>query len=266
MYHRIEYKNDYLYFQVAGGGNPIVLLHGFLESSNMWDDFSVGLRKKFKVISIDLPGFGKTKCFDEIHTMEFMAECVKTVLEHLRISQCVMVGHSMGGYVSLAFAEKYPTLLSALCLFHSNALADTPEAKINRSRTVAFVRRNHKNFINQFIPELFAPNNIDKFKTQIIELQKDADKITKQSVIAALEGMKVRTDKIDFLKKTNLPILFIVGKEDSRMNLDSLFEQIVIPKYSEILYLRDCGHMGYIEEKEMTVRAIKGFAGKYLTD
>ncbi|MCF8298869.1 MAG: alpha/beta hydrolase [Saprospiraceae bacterium] len=264
MYHRIEFKNDYLYFKVKGKGKPIVLLHGFLESSNMWDEFSMDLLNSFKIISIDLPGHGKTICFDEIHTMEFMAECVKTVLEYLRIDECVMVGHSMGGYVALAYAEKYQSDLKALCLFHSNALADPPEAKINRSRAIAVVRKNHKGFISHFIPDLFAHDNIEKYKEKIKELQNDADNLTKEGVIAALEGMKLRTDKLNFIKRTEMPILFIIGKEDPRANLNTMFEQISIPKYSELLLLRDSGHMGYIEEKEMTVKAIMGFAGKYL--
>ncbi|MFC2111447.1 alpha/beta fold hydrolase [Bacteroidota bacterium] len=265
MYHRIEFKNDYLYFKVSGKGKPLVLLHGFLESSNMWDDFSQNLLKHFKIISIDLPGHGKTICFDEVHTMEFMAECVKTILEHLRINECIMVGHSMGGYVALAFAEKYQADLKGLCLFHSHALADSPEAKINRGRAITVVRENHKGFINHFIPDLFASNNIENFRDKIKELQNDADSLTKEGVIAALEGMKLRTDKLNFLKRTDLPILFIIGKEDPRANLATMFEQLSIPKYSELLLLRDCGHMGYIEEKEITVKAIKGFAGKYLS-
>ena len=266
MYHRIEFKNDYLYFKVNGKGKPLVLLHGFLESSNMWDEFSQELRNDFKIISIDLPGHGKTICFDEIHTMEFMAECVKSVLYHLRIHECVIVGHSMGGYVALAFAEKYSTMLKGLCLFHSHALADAPEAKINRGRAIAVVKRNHKGFINHFIPDLFAIDNIEKFKTKIIELQFAADSLTEEGIVAALEGMKHRTDKLEFLKKTDLPVLFIVGQEDPRADLEIMFEQISIPKYSELLLLRDSGHMGYIEEKEITAKAIKGFAGKYMND
>ena len=155
MEKQIKFQNKKINFTDEGSGNPLVLLHGFLGSLEIWKVFSTELSKKYRVICIDLPGHGKTDNFWGIHPMEFIAETVKAVLDELKIEKCVMTGHSMGGYAALSFAEKYPELLQGLCLFHSHAMPDTPEAKINRERAIKAVSLNRKGFINQFIPELF---------------------------------------------------------------------------------------------------------------
>ena len=113
MTQNIKYKNISIRFREEGEGEPIILLHGYLESLNIWDEFLEELSKRFRVVSIDLLGHGKTGNIGQIHTMDMMADAVNFVLVHLDISKCTMIGHSMGGYVTLAFLQTI-TLINLL--------------------------------------------------------------------------------------------------------------------------------------------------------
>ncbi|MCK5846381.1 MAG: alpha/beta hydrolase [Bacteroidales bacterium] len=258
----ITHNNYRISYTSQGLGKNLVLLHGFLESKSIWNRFSEHLSKEYRVIAIDLPGHGESDMQAEIHTMELMAESIKAVLDNLSIDNAVIIGHSMGAYISLALADMYPEIINGLGIFHSHALADTPEGKINRGRAIQVVKDNHKNFISMFIPDLFTKENQQKYKTDIEKLQEEARNISKESVIASLEGMRHRTDKLSLLSKLEAPICFIIGKQDPRAPLKKMMDQISIPKHAEILILKDVAHMGYIEDFETTVSFIDSFVGR----
>ena len=258
----IKHNNAQISYQMQGKGKSLVLLHGFLENSDIWNKFSDQLSAKYHVIAIDLLGHGQSDMQSDVHTMELFAESIKAVLDHLQIDKAVMIGHSMGGYVSLAFADMYPQMLTGLGIFHSHALADTPEAKINRGRAIQVVRDNHKSFISMFIPDLFTKENQVKLETEIKELQTAAREIPQESVIASLEGMRHRTDKLALLQSIEIPIAFIIGKQDPRTPLDKLLPQIALPKHAEVLLLQDVAHMGYLEDYETTMSFVDGFVGR----
>ena len=258
----INFQNKRIHYNSEGHGKPIVLLHGFLESLNIWKSFSTNLSSDYRIISIDLPGHGKSSSKTEIQSMDLMADSVKAVLDHLRIQTCVLIGHSMGGYVTLAFAEKYPEALNGYGLFHSHAGADTKEAKTNRKRTIQLVEKNRLGFIQLFIPDLFALTNCKKFHKAIEKLKKQAGDTSKTGIIAALKGMKERPDRTHVLKATQHPVLFILGQEDTRIPLDVALKQASLAQRCEIHILKDVGHMGYIEDYEYTLNTIKYFAKK----
>ncbi|MCX6305350.1 MAG: alpha/beta hydrolase [Bacteroidetes bacterium] len=247
-----------------GTGKIIVLLHGFTESLKIWTSFSLQLSKKYRVITIDLPGHGKSDSIDKIHSMELMADVVHEVLKKLKVGKCLMVGHSMGGYVTLAFAAKYPGMLKGFSLFHSHCFADTATEQENRNRTITIVGQDKFSYVAQFIPSLFPVEVHKKFSKQIERMIQRASKMEKEGVIAALEGMKIRKDQSDLLKKTLLPVLFILGQKDSKAPHARLWEMIALPAVSETLLLRECGHMGYIEAPNETLNALAGFARKCL--
>ena len=263
MEKQIKFKNKIINFTAKGEGKTIVFLHGFLESLEIWDTFSKKLSKKFRVICIDLPGHGETENISETHSMELMADVVKSVLDDQGVETCIMVGHSMGGYVTLAFAEKYQEMLNGICLFHSAAHADSEEAKTNRDRTIRAVSNDHTGFIQSFIPDLFANSSIAKFKKEIDLLKKQASKTQKEGIIAALKGMKSRTDKLGLLEKIPFPLLMIIGKKDSRIPVELALQQVKLPSHGEALILGNVGHMGYIEAKKITLSAVRDFAKKY---
>jgi len=262
MDNYFNYKDKKIYYRVAGRGPCLVLLHGFLESQNIWNDYSVELSKHFKLITIDLPGHGKTENISEVHTMELMAEIVKELLDRLQIKEYVVIGHSMGGYVALAFAEMFSEGTKGFGVFHSHALADSTEAKINRGRAIQVVRENHKDFISSFIPDLFTLRNQERFAEEIKELQAESRQMEKEGIIAALSGMRQRTDKLKLLKNTKVPVLFIIGKKDPRTPLDVMNEQISLPQHSEVLILDQVAHMGFLEAKNTCLSFIKDFTSR----
>jgi pimeloyl-ACP methyl ester carboxylesterase len=260
----IKFQKKNINYTDQGKGKVIVLLHGFTESLRIWTSFAAQLSVKYRVIAIDLPGHGKSDCLGAIHGMELMADVVFALLKKLRIGKCMMVGHSMGGYIALAFAEKYPERLHGFSLFHSHCFADTSAEQENRNRTIGIVNHDKFSYVAQFIPSLFPVEVHKKFSRQIERLIQRASKMPKEGVIAALEGMKNRKDMSSLLKTTRLPVLFILGLKDSRVPATRLWEMISLPAVSEILLLRDCGHMGYIESPEKTYGAIAGFAKRVL--
>jgi len=253
-----------IFYTDKGTGKPIVLLHGFTESSKIWKKFAGQLSRKYRVITIDLPGHGKSECLDGCHSMDLQAEAVYAVVKKIKAGKCLMIGHSMGGYVTLAFAEKFPDKLLGFGLFHSHCFADTPDEKENRNRTIHIVHEDKLSFISQFIPQLFPLEVHERFTRDIKKLVKQASSMSKEGVIAALEGMKSRPDRVELLMTTNLPVLFILGLKDPKAPISKLWEMLTMPSHSEVLILRNCGHMGYIEAPEETLGAIKSFARKVL--
>ncbi len=257
----LNYQDKKIHYTTEGQGNEIILLHGFMESLRIWEDFSHELAVNFKVVCIDLPGHGKSECISDVHSMDLIADVIKQIVDKLEISTFVLIGHSMGGYASLQFAEKYPAMLKGLGLFHSQALADTEEAKINRDRACEIVKQNRKDFISQFIPDLFAAENVAKFAEEIRTLQSQVTDMTAGAIIAALKGMKKREAKLNVLTDLPVPILFILGKKDSRVAMQQAMAQAMLPDHSEILLL-NIGHMGYIEAKNETLHTVNTFTKK----
>lgn len=264
MSKTIDFEGYNIHFVDKGHGKPIVLLHGFLESLDMWSAFTKELSLGFRVITIDLPGHGKSPDYNGVLTMEIMASWVKAVLDHVKVKKCIMVGHSMGGYVTLEFAVQYPEMLKGFCLFHSHASADTPIAKENRRRTINIVALNKAGFINQFIPDLFAKDNIGTYHSNIKTLQEAASKTPVGAIVSALEAMRDRTGKIELLLKTKIPVLFIAGKEDIRIPVQTVMAQAILPMHSEVLILGNVGHMGFIEAREKTLEVVKCFSQRIL--
>lgn len=148
------------------------------------------------------------------------------------------------------------------CIFHSHCFADSPEDREIRNRTIELVRNDKFGFITNFIPNLFPEEVQDKFAKEIDVLIKEAEKMSKEGIIAALEGMRMRNDQTSLLATTKLPVLFILGLKDSKAPITKLWEMISLPAHSESLILRDVGHMGYIESPKVTLNAIRQFVQK----
>ena len=258
----IIFNEKRIFYKDSGQGQPIVFLHGFTESQKIWNHFVRVLSKEFRVITIDLPGHGKSECIADIHTMELQAQVVHAVLKSTDVKTSILIGHSMGGYVTLAFAREYPGYLKGFCIFNSHCFADNPEDRGIRNRTIELVRNDKFGFVANFIPNLFPQEVQKKFSKKIDGLVKEAGHMTKEGIIAALEGMKIRYDQSSLLSSTKLPVLFILGLKDSKAPVARLWEMITLPCHSESLILRDAGHMGYIEDPKATLNAIRQYAQK----
>ncbi|UOB19451.1 alpha/beta fold hydrolase [Abyssalbus ytuae] len=253
----LHYKGINIFFTDEGKGNAVVLLHGFLENSAMWDDIKESLKINNRIITIDLPGHGQTGCLGYVHTMEMMAETVEAVLQHLKIRKSTIIGHSMGGYVALAYAEKNPDGLKGLVLMNSTSRADTEEKKKNRDRAIKAVRENHRSFIRLSISNLFRPKNRKVFSEEVNKTKKEALKTPVQGIIAALEGMKNRNDREVLLHFSPYKKMMIIGKKDPVLDYASLIEQTQNSDI-EIIECPD-GHMSHIENKKNVVPALKNF-------
>lgn len=256
----IRYQGKPLAYSIDGNGPAVLLLHGFMESRKIWEVFGQSLQKQFTVICPDLPGHGESSVFAGQHTMDLMAGAVEQLLLEEGISDWLLVGHSMGGYVALQMAVNNPSRVKGLVLFHSHAQADSDEARQNRLRTINLVKADRKGFIRQFIPDLFYQENVAKFGPEIESLQTIASQCPAEGIVAALAGMRDRADRQQVLKEATFPILFVLGKHDSRMPFDHLLAQAAMPSHSEVLLLDQVGHMGYIEARSKTLAAIRHFA------
>ncbi len=260
MKKSVKYLDIDIIYQISGSGPALVLIHGFIESKAIWENFTTELQAEFTVLSIDLPGHGESGTIAEEHSMQLMAGAVKEVLNVENIEKAVVAGHSMGGYVALQFAVDNEELLQGLVLFHSHANADSDEAKENRRRTINIVQQNRGGFIRQFIPDLFDQKHVEEYGDAIQKLQDQAALMTPEAIVAALAGMRDRTNQLQYLLLTEIPVLFIIGKQDSRMPYNQVLAQAVIPSHSEILLLEDVGHMGFIEAPGITLQALMHFA------
>ncbi len=262
MNKKLTFDEAEICYTTTGAGAVVVFLHGFLEDLSMWNGFVTALSKTNTVITIDLPGFGESGMISSNHSMNLMAKVVAAIIEKEGVQKCTIVGHSMGGYVALAFAKLFENKLDGIVLFHSQAAADDDDTKKNRDRTIKIVESNHADFISSFIPSLFAEENVARLSTEIQQIVNKSMLTKNEGIIAALAGMRDREDHLDLLSQLEIPILFIVGEKDSRIPLEKIKNQMALPKKSESLILNNVGHMGFIEAKEDTFSAIAKFIAK----
>lgn len=255
----VEYKQGKIFFSDEGRGTVVLLIHGFLENKNIWQRMSGKLSSYFRVICVDLPGHGKSDTYGTHMTMEFMADAVFEVVKVLNISKLIMIGHSMGGYVTQNFVERYSEFVTGFGYFHSHAGADSPEAKINRGRAIKVVEENHKNYISNFIPDLFTEVNREIYRKEIDIMKTEAASMNKNGIIGALHAMRERTDGYKLLRQSKVPTIFIIGKKDFRAPMTDLKEQIFLPEKAHVLILENTAHMGFIEDFDSTSDFISGF-------
>lgn len=253
----IRYKNTTISYSDTGKGTAVVLLHGFLENQTMWEDLTPILAQKNRVITIDLLGHGATECLGYIHSMENNAAIVKAVLSHLRIRKAIFVGHSMGGYVALAFAELYPATIKGLVLLNSTSKEDNAARKHNRDRAIKAVKQNYVNFVRLSIANLFSENNRERLEKEIEIVKLEALKTPLQGIIASLEGMKIRKDREFILHESKFPKLLILGKKDGVLIYKDNLSQIENTDV-ELISFPD-GHMSHLENKAELEKVLLGF-------
>ena len=253
----ILYKNTSISFTDSGEGNAVVLLHGFLENKKMWTEYVDLFSKNNRIITIDLLGHGETECLGYVHEVEENANVVNEVLEHLKIEKATILGHSMGGYVGLAFAELYPTKIQKLVLLNSTSREDSAEKKLNRTRAIKTVKQNYIGFVSLAIANLFSENNRIRLVEEIEKVKIEALKTPLQGIIASLEGMKIRKDREFILQENRFPVLLILGKKDPVLSYEDSLSQIEDTTV-ELVSFED-GHMSHIENKEDLKNILSNF-------
>ena len=254
------YKNTQISYTDNGKGTAVVLLHGFLENKTMWDFYVSELSKKNRIITIDLLGHGETESLGYVQTMEENADMINEILSKLRIRKAILVGHSMGGYVALAFAELYPEKMKGLVLLNSTSKEDSTERKKNRDRAIKAVKKDYETFIRLSIANLFSEENREILANEIESVKIQALKTPLQGIVASLEGMKIRKDREFLLHTASCPKLLILGKKDPVLNYEENLEQIKGTDV-ELVTFSD-GHMSSIENRAELLVALGSFIKK----
>ncbi len=257
---QLRFKNTSISYTDTGKGTAIVLLHGFLENQKIWTNYIDKLAQKNRVITIDLLGHGQTDCLGYVHSMEDNADAVHAVLSELRIRKAALVGHSMGGYVSLAFAELYPDFVKGLVLLNSTSQADSEERKANRDRAIKAVKQSFANFISLSISNLFSEENRIRLKDEIEHTKKEALKTPLQGIVASLEGMKIRMDREVLLHLTPYPKMLILGEKDPVLQYQDTKKQIEDTKVQLVTFAD--GHMSHIENQDELTAVLLNFFKK----
>ena len=259
------YKEARISYRTEGKGKPVVLLHGFGEDSHIFDQQIEFLKESCLLIIPDLPGTGKSALLISDHPMpvtgilkpvtvsiEDYADCIKALLEEEKISKCILLGHSMGGYITLAFAEKYPGSLSRFGLIHSSAFADNEEKKRNRQRGIDLMEQyGAYAFLKNTIPNLFSQQFKEAFPDKLESLIEASKQFSTEACRQYYTAMMNRPDRTDVLKGNPLPVLFVIGTEDVAAPLNDLNLQIHLPLCSYIHIIENVGHMSMWEAPEL---------------
>ena len=241
------YQNQPIYYTQNGSGKVLLLLHGFLESSAIWEDYIKILSTKYTIITIDFPGHGKTPFLKDINTMPLMANIVFRLLDILKISEVKIMGHSMGGYVALSFLEMYAEMVTTIILLNSTPEKDNQERIISRKRSLQLLQKNKDVYLKMAINNLFSPNSKEKYKTEIKQLIKESLSYKKNSIAAFVEGMMLRKDYTNLLKISNIKKFILAGEEDPLITHDNLLT-LAIQTNTTFISLSG-SHMGWLENK-----------------
>ena len=223
----------------------------------MWVSYIEEFSTKNRVITIDLLGHGETECVGYVHSMEENADMVHAILSKLRIRKAILVGHSLGGYVALAFAELYPDTTKGLVLLNSTSKADSEERKANRDRAIKAVKKDYIGFVRLSIANLFNPDNRERLIDEIEKVRTEALKTPLQGIVASLEGMKIRKDRETLLRSATYPLLLILGKKDPVLNYEEGLKQIENTTVKLVTF--PDGHMSHIENLEELKKVLLGF-------
>ena len=300
MNKELLYQNKKIFYRITGSGKPVILIHGFGEEAEVWNDQVEFLKNSFQLIIPDLPGSGQSEMIDDM-SMEGMAEVIKTIVEteaspelssfpslnsgtseggaldshssettsvfansknpplEGREAVCI-IGHSMGGYITLAFAEKYPEYGSAFGLFHSTAFADSDEKKTTRRKGIKFIKQKGAfEFLKTATPNLFSQQTKNE-NPELIEKQiASLNNFSSEALVSYYEAMMQRPDRTDVLRKAAVPVLFIMGKHDVAIPVEDGLKQCQLPEKSYFHILHQSGHMGMLEEPDKSNLILENF-------
>ena len=241
-----QFREKNLHYKKEGTGEALVLIHGFLENLSMWDEMAVELSKTNQVIRIDLPGFGKSDCIEDIHSMALFAECIKQLLKELNVDKFTFIGHSMGGYAGLELLKICPEKINHFILFHSTAKADNKQKKNDRSRAIKTVKEKQNIYLKTAIPFLFTDQFQVPCSGNIQKMIAEANNLHSSGIIAALKGMQQRKDCNELLKILTCKKTYIAGTYDPLLNVAALREE-ASNNEANFIELENAGHMSHFE-------------------
>jgi pimeloyl-ACP methyl ester carboxylesterase len=259
--HTIVLNDIVLAYEDQGSGEPLVLLHGLCGSSAYWDKVLPLLSEHYRVIAVDLRGHGQSGISEEPYPMELMAHDIAELLEKLHISQAILFGHSLGGYVTLAFAELFPEKLHAFALVHSSGFPDDEKGKTNRDKAIEGICENGiEPFINGMNPKLFAPEHIETMKSAVDYIRQIGAATNPKGAMNVLAGMRDRVDRNQIIADAQVPVLLIAGDADQIVPLEKAFA--IQGDHITQVKLADAGHLSMQEQPEALIEQILAFANR----
>ena len=243
-------------YRTMGVGKPVVLLHGFCESNKIWGVFANLLAQRCKLFIADLPGFGTSQLPTTPFSIDTVGEIMWQWLDSIEVKDPIIVGHSLGGYVTLAMVDQRPDNVAGFSLFHSTAKADTVAKKQNRDKVIAFVKKNGvAPYIETYVPGLF----FNKESPSIKEVYPIAYDTPADTLIAYAEAMRDRPERRRILDDFDKPVLMIAGEKDDIIPLDTLMDQAIQLRKGRLSILSDTGHMGMLESTNRSVEIVTQF-------
>lgn len=251
----IDLHQSPVYYRVGGTGKTVVLVHGFGEDGEVWSSQAAILEKQFRVIVPDLPGSGRSRLHENAGIDEY-ADTIKLLIDAepggdagASPAKICMIGHSMGGYITLAFAEKYPDCLDAFGLFHSSAFADDDEKKQTRVKAINFIKENGVTaFLKTSTPGLFAQAFAQQYPSRIQALLQRGSDFSEDALIQYYQAMIARPDRTATLGNFPGRVLFVLGEHDNAVPMHVGLRQCAIPAESHVHILHGSAHMGMWEE------------------
>jgi len=258
MLKTYESKFGNICYSINGEGKPLLFLHGFLGNQSIWKPFVDFFKNSFCVITIDLPGHGETSVIKDEMTMEFSAQLINEILNAENISDIHIIGHSMGGYVGLAYSKLFPEKTKSLTLFNSTATADNEQKQADRLKAVRVFDMNPTIFIDEAIKNLFFEPNLYSYSEEVKQLTQIAKDTSILGAQGSLRGMRLREDNVEWLSQQKFPKLYIAGYYDNTIPFSSIEKQVTITK-AQLLKLENSGHMGFVEDKQKCIKEIESF-------
>ena len=260
-----EFDNRQMGYVKTGAGPAVILLHGFGEDHHIFTSTVTALEKKYTVYTPDLLGTGMSSIntFPSNFSIEYLADSIAALLQHEKIENCTLLGHSMGGYVTVAFAKKYPQYLKGFGLLHSTALPDTPIKIENRLRGITFIQKfGTTSFLETTAPNLFGTYTQKNHPQLITEFIQSIPSFSNGALTSYYQAMMQRPDLTSVLETTPLPVLFILGDQDIAVALEDTLPQTKMPNTAYLYVLENCGHMGMLEQPIHFNNAVLGFLDK----
>lgn len=259
MTRSFQYQSKNIFYAVHGKGKAVVLLHGFGEDSSVWNAQVDFLKENYQLIVPDLPGTKNSERLAFSHesqqdfiSIEDYADCIHALLMQENIASCIMLGHSMGGYITLAFAEKYGHMLAGFGLIHSTAYADSPEKKKTREKSIETIEQyGSYAFLKNTTPNLFSAKFKAAHPEKVKELIDAGTDFSKESLQQYTRAMMLRPDRTKVLLSNRVPVIFVTGTEDIAAPLADVIKQASLPYISYIHVLQETGHMGMLECPEL---------------
>lgn len=236
----------YIHIRDQGAGRPLVFIHGFCDTHQLWDEFAKPFAERFRVVTLDLPGFGQSDLLPAPFTLDDVGDRLATLFSELKLDQPILIGHSLGGYVSLSMLERHDELLSGVVLFHSTAFPDTEERRKVRNKVIGFVQEHGVGpFLETFVPGLFR----DKADPAIPFTRQRTSSTKPEAVIGYAAAMRDRPDRSGLVAVTEKPVLVIGGTEDSLIPIKDLRTLAQRAPKITLAELPETAHMGMFEAK-----------------